>query len=556
MQLQILVTVAAALLATSTNALPYVGREHKMVPAANARLHSETVGASSSTFSASKRQIGSSSGSLNFVRRSGGQRRLMTASSKDSEKRATLHQVKAGVPVVETGGQVNSGVPGAVAAGLKAATNATTIAYGNVTKANNNGTITITGKVVTIPASNITSPSTDAAPINASVAQEIASNTEKNIHKKVAAASFVNTGGQRLSVGYWAEWTADVLAPEKIAWSKYDVMNYAFAIPNSDGTITLDDTSLLKRMVAAAHASGTKLVLSVGGAGQSSGFVDATATTSAINNFCTNLVALQQKYNLDGFDFDWEYPNNLISSRRRSDNSGADTKQFQTFFQTLRPLLPSGIIMSAAVPQSLWQGSDGNAVGSVARAASALDYIFIMSYDTWGSSSTPGPNSPLANLCGNSSQPIASAAGGVKAWTSAGMPRSKIVLGLPMYGYINTSSRKSLIQRRSSKLTSGDGTTGSGQINFNSIVSQGALQLSGGTYVAGSGWTKYWDKCSDSPYITNGQYLVTYDDPVSLRDKAQFAYDAGLAGAGVWSIDGDMANYDLINALRSGLGKS
>ena len=192
-------------------------------------------------------------------------------------------------------------------------------------------------------------------------------------------------------------------------------------------------------------------------------------------------------------------------------------------------------------------------MGSVARAASALDYIVLMNYDVWGSSSNPGPNAPLANLCGNSTQPVASAAGGVKAWTGAGMPREKIVLGMPFYGYINTSTKKSLIQRAA--LTSSDGSTGQGQINFNSLVSQNALVKSGDTFTAGAGWNKYWDDCSDTPFLSNGKIVVTYDDPDSLRDKAEFAVQAGLGGVGFWSIDGDTKTYDLIDSVRAGLQK-
>lgn len=541
MQLQFVLTIAAALLATSNNALPYAGKGHPLTPAAYAKLHPSEETASTSSLPA-KRQSSRKSrrapnaglaAVINFVRRQSGQQQpLMTTSSKKS-----LENEKRG----ET---VNSGVPGAAQAALKAH-NATSV----------NATVSVTN----------TDGSTSSSNMNISSNGTVTTTNSTSIKQgKSAAHRFVSTGGSKLSVGYWADWTSDDLPPESIPWSKYDVMNYAFAIPNSDSTITIDSASLLKRMVTAAHSAGTKLVLSVGGAGQSSGFVESTATASARSTFITNLQAIITKYNVDGFDFDWEYPNDLISSRRRRSSSGQDTINFQTFLQAARAGLPSGTILSAAVPQSLWQNAAGNAVRSVARAASALDYIFIMSYDTWGSSSTPGPNSPLANLCGNSTQPIASAAGGVKAWTSAGMPRSKIVLGLPMYGYINTSSKKTLIQKRreaaykkraTASVTSSDGTTGSGQINFDSLVSQGALNYSGGIYVAGSGWTKYWDRCSDTPYLANGKYVLTYDDPVSLQDKAQFAYAAGLAGAGVWSIDGDTSKYALINAVRSGLQK-
>jgi chitinase len=62
----------------------------------------------------------------------------------------------------------------------------------------------------------------------------------------------------------------------------------------------------------------------------------------------------------------------------------------------------------------------------------------------WGSSSTPGPNAPLSNACGTSSQPQASAQAALNQWTAAGFPASKLLLGLPTYGYVSKSSATKL----------------------------------------------------------------------------------------------------------------
>ncbi|KAE9382588.1 hypothetical protein BT96DRAFT_952072, partial [Gymnopus androsaceus JB14] len=56
------------------------------------------------------------------------------------------------------------------------------------------------------------------------------------------------------------------------------------------------------------------------------------------------------------------------------------------------------------------------------------------------SSSTPGPNAPLGNLCSNSSLPNYSAEAAFSQWTGAGFPASKMLLGLPLYGYVSNST--------------------------------------------------------------------------------------------------------------------
>lgn len=76
-----------------------------------------------------------------------------------------------------------------------------------------------------------------------------------------------------------------------------------------------------------------------------------------------------------------------------------------------------------------------------------LRYLSSMNYDVWGSSANPGPNAPLSNGCGNSLQPQANAAAAIKNWSAAGMPPSKIMLGLPAYGYVSSSTARKLVDR-------------------------------------------------------------------------------------------------------------
>lgn len=192
---------------------------------------------------------------------------------------------------------------------------------------------------------------------------------------------------QLVAGGYWADWTAGTLPPESIDFSKFDFVNYAFGTPNSDATISFSSgsysESLLKRLVAAAHKANSKVVLSLGGWGNSGGFSGAVSSDSQRSKFIRNIVAMQAKFGLDGFDFDWEYPNNVQGGTNRPE----DTRNLQTFLVSLRAAVPKGTLLSAAVPHQPWLSSANAPVGSVARAASALDYIVIMNYDVWGGES-------------------------------------------------------------------------------------------------------------------------------------------------------------------------
>ncbi|SNX87949.1 related to Chitinase [Melanopsichium pennsylvanicum] len=385
------------------------------------------------------------------------------------------------------------------------------------------------------------------------------------------------TSTNKIMAGYWPDWVNSEFPPTAIDFSKFDIVNYAFAIPTAkfDLSIPTDSSGgLLKSFVSACKAGDTKAVLSLGGWGGSTYFSPAVRTAASRATFIRNINKYYTQYNLDGIDIDWEYPGQTGAGNQLDPS---DTANFQTFLTELRASLPQGALITAAVSHQPWISSSGQPVESVARAAASIDYIMIMNYDVWGSSSNPGPNAPLANLCGNSSQPGANAAAGVKAWSAAGMPRDKILLGIPAYGYINTSSKKVLrtrstisspssssasqvpirTEKRAVTLTSMSGSTSEGQINFSTLVSQGALKLdSDGLYDGSGGFTKYWDDCSDTPYLSDGTKIITYDDTSSIYDKGAFVNAAGIGGMSMWSLDGDTKSWALTNSAVAGMSST
>lgn len=72
----------------------------------------------------------------------------------------------------------------------------------------------------------------------------------------------------------------------------------------------------------------------------------------------------------------------------------------------------------------------------------------VMNYDVWGASSNPGPNAPLSNLCPNSLQPTANMLSAIQTWSAAGMPANQILMGVPAYGYVSSSSATTLVHKR------------------------------------------------------------------------------------------------------------
>jgi chitinase len=170
----------------------------------------------------------------------------------------------------------------------------------------------------------------------------------------------------------------------------------------------------------------------------------------------------------------------------------------------------------------------------------------------------------MFDACKNSTQPDASAVGAYESWTASDFPPSKLVLGLPTYGYISRSSENSLRTRRLeraanvTKVINSDGDS-EGEIGFRELVQQGVLAadadpLTGKVdFVGSGGFEKDWDGCSCTPFLRSASagQVISYDDPRSLRMKAEFAQRSGMLGVNLFDISGDTDGWDLTAAVAN-----
>ncbi|KAL0958061.1 hypothetical protein HGRIS_000239 [Hohenbuehelia grisea] len=384
-----------------------------------------------------------------------------------------------------------------------------------------------------------------------------------------AAAKTSSNGGISdddivLAKAWYPGWLGDKFPPSNISWSKYNSMTFAFAVTTPDSSvIALDDVSkkTLPQMVTAARAQGVSPSLSIGGWTGSIYFSTAVATAENRTAFVKAVAGLATQYELDGIDFDWEYPNkqgigcNIISPQ--------DSANFLLFLQEFREdPVGKNLTVSVAVGLAPFMGPDGTPMTDVSAFAKVLDHIAIMGYDIWGAWSTGvGPNAPLDDSC--SPTPAGSATSAVKAWTAAGFPANQIALGVAAYGHsfhVNAATAVDSAgaiaafpqfdktqQPRGDSWDTGDGTTVdqcgnpeavSGVFNFWGLVEQGYLTSNG---TAAPGIAYKFDNCSQTPYVYNPktQTMVSYDDAASFAAKGKFINAEGLKGFAVWNSAGD-----------------
>ncbi|PLW27468.1 hypothetical protein PCASD_19506 [Puccinia coronata f. sp. avenae] len=380
---------------------------------------------------------------------------------------------------------------------------------------------------------------------------------------------------------YYPGYHATLLPPESIPWELYTHLDYFVATTGSEPSedLKVENEENLKAVVAGAKAHGVSISLTVGGWTGSKYFSKLVADEESRKTFAQAFQRAVQKYEFDGIDLDWEYPN--VPGNDGNILSKDDSANFLKFIQTLRQLLGPKARLSAAVSVHGFMGPDGNYLTDHKAYAEVLDFITIMAYDLYSPSSTEvaGPNAPQFDTC-NDPDTKFSVDQAINTWTSTGFPASQILLGLPAYGYqfnmlnselnpTNFSGQSNLTSLYFSKFdktvqppaqsndAAGPTTCGGEEDGhtwlYKDLVNCGLVSADGTKGL--KGFTRHYDHCSRTPFLfdPSSKAFISYDDPRSLSRKTRFARSKGLAGVNVFDATGDTQDRILIKAIQSSL---
>ena len=196
-------------------------------------------------------------------------------------------------------------------------------------------------------------------------------------------------------------YVTDAAVPAVIPYNELTHINYAFLIPNEDGTFAQMNTWMPGELVRLAHQQNVKVLISVGGWGWDKQFTSLAAKPVTRTAFVQNLVKIVEQYGFDGADIDWEFPDPDPSSQN-----------FLALMQELRADLPKDKLLTAAVA-----AVGQNAAVIPSESFALMDFVNIMAYDN------SGPQ--------HSSMDFAQSA--LDFWLGRGLPPSKAVLGVPFY---------------------------------------------------------------------------------------------------------------------------
>jgi chitinase len=335
-----------------------------------------------------------------------------------------------------------------------------------------------------------------------------------------------------------------LIDPAEIAADQLTHINYAFA--NVVGGKVVEgfakDTENFKALTGlrSKHPH-LKVLVSAGGWTWSKAFSDAALTAQSRKVFVDSAVAFVQRHDLDGFDVDWEYPGMVGDGNVFRPE---DKENFTTLMAELRAALD---VLGRARKRHLFLTFAAGASTEfldhteMAKVQASVDFVNLMTYD-FRESGDGGEAGHHANLYPNPADPRqASADREVREFLAAGVPPSKLVLGVPFYGRawsVSSAENRGLYQP--AKATPEKIETG--------YASLAADRIGKG------GFERVWDEKAQAPFLWNAdkKIFVSYEDPESLRAKCRYIREHKLAGAMFWEYYSDRSGV-LLATLAQGL---
>lgn len=307
----------------------------------------------------------------------------------------------------------------------------------------------------------------------------------------------------KVVVAYVTSWSEVMPDPQYMTH-----INYAFGHVNeSFNGVKIDNEERLRQIVdLRKQKPELKVLLSIGGWG-SGRFSEMAANDEYRRAFAADCDRVVKEFALDGIDIDWEYP---TSSMANISSSPDDTENFTLLMQDIRAAIGNEKELTLATVASA-RYIDFKAI------LPSVDFVNIMAYDM---ASAPKHHSALYPS-GHSGDITSD--GAVTAHLKAGVPPSKLVMGMPFYG-----------------------RGGDGYPSFQDYNKVGNTDTQ---------YTEKWDEVAQVPYLAdkNDTLVFGFENPRSLAIKCQYILDKDLLGGMYWDYSGDNEQGDLRRTVADNL---
>lgn len=332
--------------------------------------------------------------------------------------------------------------------------------------------------------------------------------------------------------------------PENVDTALCTHVIYAFTVLDSE-KLTIKyhdpwadiDNKMLARVVDLKKKNPKlKVILGLGGWTDSAGdkYSRLVNNPASRAKFIQHALQFINNYGFDGLDFDWEYPKCWQVDCKRGPDS--DKQGFAAMLTELRAAFDSNtprLLLTAAVSPSKKVIDAGYDVPVLART---LDFVNVMTYDYHGSwEKKTGHVAPMYYFPGDEFDNFNSNFT-LNYFMEMGVPREKIIMGMPMYGQTWTLADTN--EHGLNSPTYGPGEAGQysmqrGMIAYYEICSR----------LRGDGWSVVRDPHGRiGPFAFKGNQWMSFDDMEMIHLKATFVRNHRLGGAMIWALDFDDFN--------------
>jgi hypothetical protein len=339
------------------------------------------------------------------------------------------------------------------------------------------------------------------------------------------------------------------VGPQQVPWDAVSVLDLGYLWPHlSDTGYTLTLATEAnwygfnnwiaesKKYIASGHAANRKVICMLGGAGSNNDSIWNKATAvGTVNTFSKNITGFLKWVGFDGASLDWE--------------NEIEFPSFVRFAKSLRAEWPEAYIDVPA-------GFNGDDAVDFAPMKDVVDTFTPMSYmavPQWGGWLLPVPVTPLQSA--GSNQYGADVL--LQRWKNAGVPASKVLLGIGGFGAVWGDANKDGLAPVRLYVNSGYPNGEAGPLEGDNVVTWSFVHsvLKNTTVMS-----EQWDELSQTAYWTTGdstkQAAVPYpgraydlnislmfcETARSMSRKVEFVETNGMKGFSVWTLSQLMEN--------------
>nr|XP_023029163.1 probable chitinase 10 isoform X2 [Leptinotarsa decemlineata] len=271
-----------------------------------------------------------------------------------------------------------------------------------------------------------------------------------------------------------------------------------------------------------------KVLISLGGSrgGGSHRFSTMVSNARKRRNFIQSAIIFLEQYGFDGMELNWQYP-----GAEELGGQVSDKEFFTAFIEEVSEVFKQkGWLLALSAPASRFRIEDGFEPSKVGEF---VDFVSVQAYDFHTD------REPVAdhhtNLYARPEDTglniFLSVDYSVQYWLRKGLPRTKLVLGIPFFG-------RSFTLQYSNETDIGAGIKGPGREGFYTQSPGLLAYFEICDMILNEGWFRSQDS-SGSPIIINGDQWVGYDDAESIKRKVDYAKVNGLGGISVAAADMD-----------------